>query len=174
MPSRFGLWPPLLHIIRPIISKQKAAVRIIANKRYNDHSEPLFKQLSILPLKDLINLFNLKLFHSFVFYSIPVAFQNTWTTNREHRNYDNNDNIALRDDDDYHIPHYRTDYISKFPLCNLPRTWNMFSSDLVSTPNRSKFTYGATVFLLDKLSETPSCNRLLRPYCLMNNIGQLP
>ncbi len=98
-------------IIRPIISKQKAVVRIIANKSYNDHSEPLFKQLSILPLKDLrVNLFNLKLFHSFVFYSIPVAFQNTWTTNREYRNYDNNDNIALRDDDDYHIPHYRTDY----------------------------------------------------------------
>jgi hypothetical protein len=93
---------------------------------------------------------------------------------REHRNYDNNNNIALRDDDDYYIPHYRTDYISKFPIFNLPRTWNLFSSDLVSTPNRSKFTYGATVFLLDKLSETPSCNRLLCPSCLMNNIGQLP
>jgi hypothetical protein len=36
-------------IIRPIISKQKAAICIIAKKRYNDRSEPFFKQLSILP-----------------------------------------------------------------------------------------------------------------------------
>ncbi len=50
-----------------LITKQKTAIRIIANKNYNDHTEPIFKELSILPLSDLITSSNLKFFHSYVF-----------------------------------------------------------------------------------------------------------
>jgi hypothetical protein len=32
-------------LIQPLIKKQKAAIRIISNKKYNDHTEPLFKNL---------------------------------------------------------------------------------------------------------------------------------
>ncbi len=62
--------------LQPLIIKQKTAIRIVANKKYNDHTEPLFKELSILPLPDLIISFNLKFFHSYSrrhFISAPAA-----------------------------------------------------------------------------------------------------
>jgi hypothetical protein len=39
--------------IKPLFLKQKAAIRIISNSKYNAHTEPLFKQLNILPLPQL-------------------------------------------------------------------------------------------------------------------------
>jgi len=33
----------------PLVKKQKAAARIVNNPKYNDHSEPIFKSLRILP-----------------------------------------------------------------------------------------------------------------------------
>jgi hypothetical protein len=44
--------------LQPLITKQKIAIRLIAGKRYNDHTEPLFKQLSILLFTDLVLLSN--------------------------------------------------------------------------------------------------------------------
>jgi hypothetical protein len=37
-------------VLQPLVIKQKATIRIIANKKYTDHTEPLFKALSILPV----------------------------------------------------------------------------------------------------------------------------
>ncbi len=48
--------------------------------KYNDHTEPVFTELNILPLPDLMTLLNLKLFHSFVHRYIPIAFENSWIT----------------------------------------------------------------------------------------------
>jgi hypothetical protein len=45
--------------------KQKAAVRIVCNAGYRDHTAPLFKQLGILPLNELIKYSNLKFMHNF-------------------------------------------------------------------------------------------------------------
>jgi hypothetical protein len=41
-------------VLQPLLTKQKAAIRIIANKKYNDHTEAILKALSILPFPDLI------------------------------------------------------------------------------------------------------------------------
>jgi hypothetical protein len=55
-------------VLYTLFIKQKAAVRILANKKYNDHTEFLFKELAILPLSDLImTFFDLEFFHSSVF-----------------------------------------------------------------------------------------------------------
>jgi hypothetical protein len=64
----------------PLITKEKTAVRIIANINYNNHTEPMFKEFSILPLSDLRNTSNLKFVHSYVFNYVPTAFTNTWPT----------------------------------------------------------------------------------------------
>ncbi len=41
--------------------KQKEAIRIVCNAGYRDHTNPLFKQIGILPLDDLIKYSNLKI-----------------------------------------------------------------------------------------------------------------
>ena len=45
------------NLITDLFKLQKAALRIICNVKYNDHTEPLFKREEILPLPDLINFF---------------------------------------------------------------------------------------------------------------------
>ena len=44
---------------------QKAAVRIISGAKYNAHTEPLFKNLQILPLPDLISFLKLQFMQQF-------------------------------------------------------------------------------------------------------------
>jgi hypothetical protein len=58
--------------------KQKEAIRIICKAGYRDHTAPLFAQLKILPLEQLIKVNCLKFMHSFVHNSLPVSFQELW------------------------------------------------------------------------------------------------
>ena len=48
-----------------IFLKQKSAIRIISSAPYNAHTEPLFKQLNVLPLPKLCLFFKLQFFHLF-------------------------------------------------------------------------------------------------------------
>jgi hypothetical protein len=45
---------------KPWKKKQKDAVRIVTLSPYNSHTEPLFKKLNILPLKQLIMYFKIQ------------------------------------------------------------------------------------------------------------------
>jgi hypothetical protein len=155
-------------LLQPLILKQKAAIRLLANRRYNDHTEPLFKELSILPLSDLILVSNLKLFHSYKFNYIPRAFLNTWQTAGEVRT---EHHLELRNDGEYFIPRYRTEQIARMPLINLPKLWNLYSPDLTESPNKSIFGRAVSLYFIHKLSSTPNCSRLLCPSCLANSIN---
>ena len=66
-------------ILKPLITKQKTAIRIISNSHYNAHTEPIFKALSILPFTDLVTHSNLKFFHKFVYGLVPTAFNDSTT-----------------------------------------------------------------------------------------------
>jgi hypothetical protein len=153
--------------LQPLITKQKAAIRIISGKRYNDHTEPIFKALSILPLTDLITHANLKLFHSYVYNYIPFALNNTWIQNRHNRD---NDDRQLRNDNDFFVPRFRTDFLARLPLFNLPKTWNDTPILLTSTSHKLTFSTQTFKYLLDQLSSTPNCNRLVCPSCILNNL----
>ena len=50
---------------------QKRTIRIISNTKYNSHTDPLFKKLNLLKLKDLFELNVLKLFYKFKNNSLP-------------------------------------------------------------------------------------------------------
>ena len=55
---------------------QKKAIRIITSNKYNSHTEPLFKQLNMLKLEDLLKLQQLKFYFKFNEGSLPVYLQN--------------------------------------------------------------------------------------------------
>jgi hypothetical protein len=118
----------------------------------------------------LITVFNLKLFHTFHFKYIPKAFTNTWTTVRQNRNDNTDMNLSLRNDTDYYIPRYRTEMISRMPLFNLPKLWNLYSRELTETPNKKIYSHAITNFFLEKLNSVPTCNRLVCPSCISNSI----
>ncbi len=156
-------------LLQPLIKKQKMAIRLISGANYNSHTEPLFKKLSILPLTNLITFFNLKLIHSFVYNTIPTAFNNTWLTNREHRlNQPNNEDLALRNDNNLYIPFCHKSNLLRFPLFNLPKIWNSLPAILTSTANPFHFCMQLKNYLNSTLSDTPNCTRLLCPSCHLN------
>ena len=47
------------------------ALRTIAGLKYNDHTEPTFKKLEILPFPNLIEFFNLQFMQQFVQKFLP-------------------------------------------------------------------------------------------------------
>jgi hypothetical protein len=66
---------------KPLFTTQKYAIRIISNARFNVHTEPLFKNLKILPLPSLWEFFKIQLMQSFVQGFFPSSFENMWTYN---------------------------------------------------------------------------------------------
>jgi hypothetical protein len=155
-------------LLKPLITKQKTAIRILANKSYNAHTEPLFKSLEILPLNDLISFFKLKFFHSFVFNTIPKSFTATWLTTIEQRHNDGQLQLLynLRNNDDYFIPFARTSFLMRFPLFDLPKLWNNLPFSLKDIPSKNTFSISLKKFLLSKLSDSFTCNRLVCHACL--------
>ena len=86
--------------IKPLIVKQKYAIRIVTKAKYNAHIEPLFKKCAILPLPKLIEFSKLLLMHNFRQNKLPACFVNTWSTNRERRIQEER---RLRNEDEFFV-----------------------------------------------------------------------
>ena len=61
-----------------ILKLQKKAVRIITSAKYNAHTEPIFKKLSILNIHDLFSLCQLKFYHNYLNKLLPHHFINMY------------------------------------------------------------------------------------------------
>ena len=57
------------------ISKlQKRAIRLIVSEKYNAHTEPIFKSLSLLKLEDIFYITQLKFYYQMINKSLPHYF----------------------------------------------------------------------------------------------------
>jgi len=167
-PQIWGCSSPTL--LKPLINKQKMAVRLITNSKYNSHSEPIFKKLNILPLEKLILYFNVKFMHEFNYKFLPVIFRDYWLTNRDVRLINNNDR-ELRNDSELLVPYCRLSNSRKFPYYNLPVIWNSFENNpLIIIRDRNKFKLKLKEFLLSTLNSSEICGRLFCHACSNLNI----
>ena len=105
--------------LQKIRIKQKEAIRVVCNSPYRAHTAPLFRQMNILPLDELIKYSSLKLMHNYMNRKLPFSFNETWITNRQ-RNPERN----LRNTDDLYIPAHYFATVKRFPIFNFPRLWN--------------------------------------------------
>jgi hypothetical protein len=62
---------------KEIFTKQKMAIHIISGNKYNSHTEPIFKELKILPFPDLVDYFAFQFIHRFSENFLPEAFNDT-------------------------------------------------------------------------------------------------
>ena len=62
--------------IKPLITLQKRAMRIITFSKPDEHSEPLFKELEILKLGDLVSLHNALFLYQYHKNLLPSSFDN--------------------------------------------------------------------------------------------------
>jgi hypothetical protein len=103
---------------------QKKAVRTICKANYRAHTAPLFKELKICPLDDLITYSHVKFMHSFHFKKLPLSFAEMWQLKSER-----NPERALRNANDYFIPAHRIEIVKRLPLISLPTAWNSAPGD---------------------------------------------
>jgi len=149
----------------PLFIKQKAAVRIVNNSRYNDHSEPIFKTLKILPLPLLCDFFKIQFMQRFIQGFLPTSFNNTWTTNRIR--HENQPEIELRNDDNLFIPFARTNQILTQPLIAFPQLWEAFpAGEIKFLRNKLEFNSKLKDHFLNTLNSTVLCTRLFCPACV--------
>ena len=82
----------------PIIKIQKKAIRIVAKKSYNAHTNPIFKEFGILPVEKQIEYSSLLFMHDYLNDRLSTSFDYTWVKNLQLQN-----NYQLRNADDIHI-----------------------------------------------------------------------
>ena len=76
--ARYGV--KMINILSSKKSRlQKRAIRIITFSNYDAHTEPLFKQLKILKIKDIITLYNCIFIHDFSKNLLPSSFNDFFT-----------------------------------------------------------------------------------------------
>ena len=102
-----------------ITIKQKAAIRIVANVGYRDHTSPLFKELKILPFDQLCKYEASKFMHNFINRKLPLSFAETWILNR-----DRIIGRELRNANDLYVPAHNYATLLRMQLFNFPRIWN--------------------------------------------------
>lgn len=106
--------------LRPLITLQKKALRIMTFSKFDQHSEPLFKKMGILKFQDLLSLHVLFFMYQFHHNSLPLAFDNFFQSISSIHNYQ----TRLATKSSYYIHPVRTNY-GKFSLRYTgPREWN--------------------------------------------------
>jgi hypothetical protein len=86
---------------------QKKVIRSVCNAKYTAHTEPLFKDLNILPLDKLIIFTKGMLTHSIVHKYSPPALFNQWEFNYERNHFE------LQNNNDMYIPRAAAEYVKK-------------------------------------------------------------
>ena len=73
-------------------------------------------------------------------------------------------NYPLRNAFDYHVPRVRTEFLKKFPLYNLPKTWNSLEPGFRDVNCISLFKYNVKSHLLSKYADF-KCEKLFCYVC---------
>ena len=112
---------------QPSLSKrtflsQKRAIPIISKYKYNSNTDPLFKKYNVLKLFDLFEMISLQFMFDYGTFSLPISYCNSFILNRHLPNARDTRQSGL-----YHIPKTRTEFVGKFPLYSIPKTWNKWS-----------------------------------------------
>jgi hypothetical protein len=127
--------------LKPLILKQKMALRTLCDASYNAHTEPLFKKCSILPLPYLCEYFKVQFMQKFTQGFLPSSFNDVWVTNAVRRA--DQDHVELRNDADINIPFARLTSTERQPLTCFPKFGQLF---LMSKSNLRKMSLNLTIF----------------------------
>jgi hypothetical protein len=120
---------------------QKKAIRIISGVNYHEHTAPLFYNLKILPLDQIIECSKLIFKHAVKFNFCPKSFIDVFSRfNVENKVYE------LRYPNDFELPRARIELFKLIPLYSLPAVWNN-CEELRFYQNQLTFT----LILIDKL-----------------------
>ena len=154
--------------INTIFKLQKAVIRVVSGASYNSHTEPIFKDLNILPLPDLIDFSKIQFMQRFSQKFLPVSFNDTWVKNSI-RNIGDNE-ILLRNANQLRLETHRLSSFAKSPLFSFPKIWENFPDmQLKFTRNTLEFDINLKNYFLNDLSNNVTCNRTFCAACFAGN-----
>ena len=125
-------------IIKPLYSLQNKAIRTITNSHRRTSAGPLYIQLDILPLKQLITYSICSFMFDYTCGNLPEGFTDCWRRNRDHRDPRVNDR-PLRNNDDFYVPFLRYVYLTSHPLYYFSNVWNSLSDDIKNSFPKKAF-----------------------------------
>ena len=148
------------------ISKlQKRALRSMTNSRYNAHTEPFFKQLQLLKVKDIFDVQCIKFWYKFVNKKLPNYFRNMFKYNYEVHD------IGTRSHDQLHLYPTRTSGARNVLRHHIPELLNIFPEYLTEktrTHSLYSISHHIKCYLIDlysyecSISDCYICNNNLR------------
>ena len=102
-----------------ITKLQKKAIRIIYLSKYNAHTEPIFKQLKLLKVTDVLRVQELKFYYKYKHNLLPSYLQEMpFHPNTETHNYETRTQLNI------HQPLVKHEYAKKSLRFNLPQIVN--------------------------------------------------
>ena len=110
----------------------------MSGTKFRDHTDPLFKNLKILPLDKIILNAQALFMHSVFYEYVPNCFENIWSKVTS-RNLSQN----LRNENDFSLPFPRVECYKKLPMYSLPYIWNSLGDIRYQT---NRFTSKTALF----------------------------
>ncbi len=105
-------------IIHPLIIVQKRIVRIISSSHYLAHTENIFSDLHILPLKKLVHYRIGILMYKCFLQDVPIVIKSMFLLNQDIHNYNTRNNRLL------HTPVARTELLYRTFMYRGVHIWN--------------------------------------------------
>ena len=119
--------------IQPIEIQQKKTIRAITHSNYNAHTDPLFKTLSILKLKDVYTLEIGKFMYKHANSALPQPLMNMFILNQQIHSHN------TRHQNDPHCTSRRTKQAANSVIHKGPEVWNTFPNKLKTIRSVSWF-----------------------------------
>ena len=122
----------LASVKKKLFLKQKRAIRIIANVKYNEHTHDLFRKFNILKIDEIIQLEQAKLMYRSVTGNLPKPLMNFFEPNST--KYD----TRQRRDPKFRKCNYKPLYDSF--MVKAPRLWSTLPKEIKESKNIHVFT----------------------------------
>ena len=120
-----------LSTLEPLIILQKRAIRTITFSKPDEQSEPLFKELEILTLTDLVILHNALFVYHYYYDLLPSSFANFFQTVASMHSY----NTRLASKSTFYINTIKTKY-GKFNIrFATVKVWNHLDNQVMNIPH---------------------------------------
>lgn len=120
---------------------QKKAIRTVSKSNYNAHTEPLFKKLQILKLKDICTFQLSKIMYSFINISLPDPLMTMFTVNRHIHSHETR---CLHQP---HIQYRKTAFLSKTFIYLAPEIWYKLPETIRQLRSQHSFNRSVKIFL---------------------------
>ena len=119
--------------IKPLNLVLKRAVRLVSGKGRFEHTKPLFKNLDILPVPQLIEYNALIFMYSCHNKKANTGAHNSWVRTRDRNNRD------LRNAQDFDFPRARLAMYENMPYLKFPKLWNELEQNIKDSTSISIF-----------------------------------